>query len=305
MTRSLLPAVATVLIVLACTSAARDEAAIDPDDFESGRISITVRGEGPDVILVPGLASHRDVWAAVADSLDERYRLHLVQVNGFAGAEPGANVEGPVSAPVAEELARYIDATDLERPAVIGHSMGGTIAMMLTARHPESVGRLMVVDMHPNIGTLFSPPGASAEQVRQAADTFRAHILADTAGSPDGVLEQMFPGMTQVDSMRPMLMQGVRGTNRSVAANAFHELIVTDLTPELSRITVPMTVLYVVPPEAPVPPGEFARAVRASYAGAPHARIVKVEDSAHFIMFDQPGRFVAEVDTLFSAPTVR
>jgi pimeloyl-ACP methyl ester carboxylesterase len=206
-----------------------------------------------------------------------------------------------VSAPVAEEIARYIREADLERPAIIGHSMGGSIAMMLAARHPEAVGRLMVVDMPPYLGTLFGPPGATPEDVRRTADQFRAQILADSAGSPTGTLEKMFPGMTRVDSMRPMLMEGVRGTDRRTAANAFHELIVADLRPELARITVPMTVLYVVPAEAPMPPAEFDRAVRLSFAGAPHARVVKVEESNHFIQFDQPRRFVAEVDTLMRA----
>src|SRR5688572_15750607 len=59
--------------------------------FGSDRISVVTRGSGPDIVLVPGLDSHRDVWDGLADSLEGRYRLHLVQVNGFAGLAPGAN----------------------------------------------------------------------------------------------------------------------------------------------------------------------------------------------------------------------
>jgi pimeloyl-ACP methyl ester carboxylesterase len=210
-----------------------------------------------------------------------------------------------VSAPAAKEIARYIRESGLDRPAVIGHSMGGAIGMMLAARHPEVVGRLMVVDMHPFLGAIFGQPGATAEDLRRTADQFRAQILADSAGSPTGVLERMFAGMTRIDSLRPMLLEGVRGTDRRTAANAFHELIVLDLRPELARITVPMTVLYVVPPEAPLPPDEFDRAVRLSFANAPHARVVRVEASNHFIQFDQPGRFVAEVHALMRAARAR
>ena len=86
--------------------------------FASDRISVVTRGSGPDIVLVPGLDSHRDVWDGVADSLEGRYRLHLVQVNGFAGLAPGANADGPGSAPAAEEIARYITETGLTRPAV-------------------------------------------------------------------------------------------------------------------------------------------------------------------------------------------
>jgi pimeloyl-ACP methyl ester carboxylesterase len=300
--RAFLLAVTAVLVSEACAAPGGDDStAVSTDSFASDRITVETRGDGSDIILIPGLASHRDVWAGAADSLDGRYRLHLVQVKGFAGLAPDANADGPVSAPVAEEIARYIRETDLERPAIIGHSMGGSIAMMLAARHPETVSRVMVVDMPPYLGTMFGPPGATAEDVRRTADQFRAQILADSAGSPTGTLEKMFPGMTRVDSMRPRLMEGLRGTDRRTAANAFHELIIADLRPELARITVPMSVLYVVPAEAPMPAADFDRAVRQSYAGVPHARVVKVEQSNHFIQFDQPGRFVAEVDTLMRA----
>jgi pimeloyl-ACP methyl ester carboxylesterase len=299
--RAFLLGAGAVLALEACTSPGGDDSTPTADSFTSDRLTVTTLGDGPDIILVPGLASHRDVWAGVADSLGRRYRLHLVQVKGFAGLAPEANADGPVSAPVAEEIARYIRQTELDRPAVIGHSMGGSIGMMLAARHPDAVGRLMVVDMHPFLGATFGPPGATAEDTRRAADQFRARILADSAGSPSGMLEQMFPGMTRVDSMRPRLMDGVRGTDRQTAANAFHELIVADLRPELSRIAVPMTVLYVVPADAPMPPDEFDRAVRSSFANVPQARVVKVEDSNHFIQFDQPGRLVSEVDTLMRA----
>ena len=298
--RPLLFAATVTLAVVSC--APPPNSAAVPAQFRSDRIAVVTRGAGPDIILVPGLASHRDVWAGVADSLDDSHRLHLVQVKGFAGLPPEGNADGVVSAPVTEEIARYIDETDLDRPAVIGHSMGGMIGMMLAARHPEAVGRLMVVDMHPSMGMLFGPPNATAADLRNTADQFRAQILADTAGSPTGVLEQMFPGMTRVEAMRPMLLQGVRGTDRRTAANAFHEIILTDLRPELAHITVPMAVLYVHPPNVPLTPDEFDRAVRQSYANAPHARLVKVADSNHFIQFDQPGRFVAEVEALMRMP---
>ncbi len=303
--RSLLFAAGAGLALVSCASPAPRHEAQVLAEFVSDRITVVTRGEGPDIIFVPGLASHRDVWAGVADSLVDRYRLHLVQVNGFAGLAPRANADGPVSAPVAEEIARYIRETDLEQPAVIGHSMGGSIAMMLAARHPETVGRLMVVDMHPFLGAIFGPPGATAADLRQTANQFRAQVLADAPGSPTGMLEQMFPEMTRVEAMRPMLLAGVRGTDRRTAANSFHELIVADLRPELGRITAPMTVLYVVPPDAPLPPDEFDRAVRLSFANAPQARVVRIEDSNHFIQFDQPARFVAEVEALMRTARAR
>jgi pimeloyl-ACP methyl ester carboxylesterase len=280
------------LILSACTTTAGRE-------FASDRISVITRGSGLDVVLIPGLTGHREeAWGGVVETLDDRYRMHLIQVNGFAGVEPGANAEGPVSAPVAEEIARYIRESGLPRPGVIGHSMGGTIGMMLAARHPDVVGRLMVVDMMPFMGELFGPAGATPEGLRGIADQARAQILEAPPGT--GFIAQLFEGMTLNTQMQPVLMRLARESDRRTVANAFHELVVTDLRPELSRITAPVTVLYVQPPNVQVPPDQFDASMAGLYAGAPNARLVRIDHSRHFIQWDQPARFLAEIDTFMT-----
>ncbi len=270
-------------------------APVEAHAFASERISVTTRGTGPDIILIPGLTGHRDQWSEAAETLDDRYRLHLVQVNGFAGFAPGPNATGPVAAPVAEEVARYIAEAKLQRPAVIGHSMGGTIGMMLAARHPQQVGRLMVVDMMPYLGAVYVP-GANPEKVKAAADQQRAAILASPPGG--GMLGQMFPTMTLKKDKLPMLLDGLKASDKQTVANAFHELLVTDLRPELGKITAPMTVLYVADPSSGMTPAQFDAAMRDLYATAPRARLIRIDEARHFIQWDQPQRFLAEVDAL-------
>lgn len=286
--------VAGLVMAVAMLSACATSSAQAPA-FSSDRISVTTQGSGRDMIFIPGLSSSREVWDTTVAALGDGYRVHLVQLNGFAGAPVGANGEGPVAAPVAEEIARYIRETGLERPAVIGHSMGGTMGMMLTARHPDLVGKLMVVDMFPFMGAMFGGPNATPESVAPVANQIRVGMAA----SPQGVVSErtvhMINSMVRTESERARIIEHSRQSNVPTVANAFHELIVTDLRPELSRITQPMTVLYVVPPEAPVTPEQYEMFMRASYASVPHARIVKVEESYHFIMIDQLDRFVAEV----------
>ena len=289
--RFLLSAAIAALVLSACTSTT-------PREFTSDRISVVTRGSGPDIILIPGMTAHREGWGGVLDTLDDRYRLHLVQVNGFAGFPAGPNAEGPVSAPAAEELSRYISEARLDRPAVIGHSMGGSIGMMLAARHPEQVGRLMVVDMMPYVGEMFGGPGATAEKVRATADQVRAGILNSPPG--EGMIGQMFPTMTLKPEMVPVLMKGARESDRRIVGNAFHELIVTDLRPELDRITAPVTVLYVVPPNVPTTGEQFEAGMRQLYSNVANVRLVRIDDSRHFIHWDQPVRFASEVDAFMA-----
>ncbi|HEV2865188.1 MAG TPA: alpha/beta hydrolase, partial [Allosphingosinicella sp.] len=67
--------------------------------FEPTRFSVQVRGEGPDVILIPGLTSGRQVWNATVNAVPG-YRYHLIQVAGFAGEAARGNAQGPMVAPL-------------------------------------------------------------------------------------------------------------------------------------------------------------------------------------------------------------
>ncbi|MGD9981869.1 MAG: alpha/beta fold hydrolase [Hyphomonadaceae bacterium] len=288
---------AGALALAACATAPAEQA---EQGFRSDRISVVTRGAGRDVILIPGLSSSRDVWTTTADALDDTYRVHLVQLNGFAGEPVGGAGDGPVSAPAAEEIARYIRESGLERPAVIGHSMGGTIGMMLAARHPDAVGKLMVVDMFPFMGNMFGGANATPDSVRPIADQIRAAMAA----SPPGVVSEQtratINSMVRTESARPEIIEHARVSDRTVSANAFHELIVTDLRQELGNIRAPLTVLYVVPPNIPFTPEQYDGFMHASYANAPNARIVRIDESWHFIMIDQFDRFMSEVNAFLA-----
>jgi pimeloyl-ACP methyl ester carboxylesterase len=264
--------------------------------FASDRISVEVQGAGPDVVLIPGLSSHPDVWASTVAAMPG-YRYHLVHVAGFAGKPAGANATGPVVEPVAEEIARYIREAGLERPAIVGHSMGGTWAMLVAARHPELASRVMVVDMIPFMGAMFGGPNATPDTLRPVAQQIRQAMAAATPAARRQQIEQTIAGMVRTESLRPGVVEQSLASDSAVSGEAFYEIIVTDLRPDLRNIRVPLTVLWVHPPQAPFGPEQMETYYRASYANAPHAVIRRIPDSYHFIMFDQPEVFQREFRT--------
>ena len=267
--------------------------------FESGRFHVRVDGpEHPvgDVILIPGLSSSPHAFDLLTEELKGRYRVHRIHVQGFAGASPKDNATGPVAAPVAEDLARYIAEQGLNRPAVIGHSMGGTIGMMLAARHPDSVGRLMVVDMIPFMGAMFGAPGATAESVAPMADQIYTAMSATPREQYQAQADAQIAAMINTESLRAGPLEDSRKSDQQVSSSAYRELIVTDLRPELGRITAPTTVLYVRFNDPRMTNDMVDGIYRASYATLPGATLTRVDDSAHFIMLDQPARFAAEVN---------
>jgi len=262
--------------------------------FESTRITVRTEGSGPDVVLIPGLNSSPRVWAEMIKAVPG-YRYHLVQVSGFAGQPKGGNTEGAVAAPVAEEIDRYIKEAGLKQPAVIGHSMGGTMGMMLAARHPGDLSRLMVVDMVPFMGIFFGGPSATASSVVPVADRVEAGMRAASPEDRSKRAVETINGMVNTESMRAGAIDDSMRSDADVGTRAYRELIVTDLGPELSKITVPVTVLYVQPKAMPVPAEHFDAGYKSVYAPIQNVRLKRIDNSAHFIMWDQPGRFQAEV----------
>ena len=267
--------------------------------FASERITVRTEGTGPDVVLIPGLNSSPRAWTSTVAALPG-YRYHLVQISGFAGQPVAGNKEGNVAAPVAEEIARYIKESELKQPAVIGHSMGGTIGMMLAGRHPAALSRLMVVDMVPYLGTLFAGPGATPAKVEAVADMIATGTRAATPEQRAMRASDTIAGMVNTEAMRAGAVKDSTESDPDVSSRAFRELIVTNLVPELQKITVPVTVLYVQPKSVPVSAEQFDAVYQSTYAPVKNLTLKRIPDSAHFIMWDQPKRFQTEVAAFLS-----
>jgi pimeloyl-ACP methyl ester carboxylesterase len=273
------PTLLAAAVGLACVGAAPAApvpAAPAARPFAPARFSVVVQGTGPDVILIPGLTGSRDVWKGTVAAVPG-YRYHLLQVAGFAGTPPPGNARGNVVAPLAEEVARYIAARGIKRPAIVGHSMGGTVAMMVAARHPALVGKVMVVDMLPQPAGIV---GGDAAGMRGLADSLR-----DLSATPGG--------RRLVESAIRLFGNPEGGADPDVTARATHELALTDLTPELPRIAAPLTIVY-----ASLDPSRRAaddNRYRAAYRGKRGARLIRIDNSGHMIMYDQPARFRAEL----------
>jgi pimeloyl-ACP methyl ester carboxylesterase len=261
----------------------------------SDRITVTVRGKGSDVVLIPGLACSGAVWDATAKQLEDHYRLHIVQVAGFGGAPANANASGTVLQPTADAIDLYIKTNHLKSPAIVGHSLGGLMGMMLAVQHPDEVGKLMIVDSFPFFGVIMGATDATNAQSQAAP--MRDMILNETQDAyAQG--EQDFLGtlVKSPDGLK-LAIKWASASDKSVVARALYEVMTTDLRADLHKIKAPVTLLYPWDTSSGFPREATDKLYHDNFASLPGAKLVCIEDSLHFIMLDQPAKFAIQLDT--------
>jgi pimeloyl-ACP methyl ester carboxylesterase len=265
--------------------------------FAPTRFSVVDLGKAgkPDVVLIPGMSCSRVVWEAETILLGPDYRLHLVQVNGFADAPAGPNASGPVLAPIVEELHAYIAANKLH-PVVIGHSLGGLLAMMLAEKYPEDVRKMVIVDALPYTAVLLDP-AATVEGMRQQTEAIRQQMLAMPADQYAAMQPMMAARMvTNIEAQKQVAASFIT-SDRAVAVEAMVEDLQTDLRRYVASIKTPTLVLYAYDETAQEPPAaKYEAMVQDAYKPMPNVTLVRIDNSRHFIMYDQPMKLNAAIE---------
>jgi pimeloyl-ACP methyl ester carboxylesterase len=297
--------IASALIAAACVLAplASHAATLPPDpqsaeSFDVGMLHVDRYGRGEPIVLLPGLASGAWTWNGIIPHLAARHSVYAITLAGFAG-RPAAG-DATVAA-FDRDLNALCDQRKLAKPILIGHSLGGTLAIAFAESHPDRVRAIIAADGLP----VF--PGTqqmSAEQ-RQAVGAQTAATVVKQTPADFLAFEKDYMARTAVADAAladQLATLSAKSAVPTVAAWLSADLA-ADLRPNLAKITVPL--LEIVPyspaegdPSAPL---HYTEAEKGDYyrmllAGAPKLDVVTIAPSRHFVMLDQPAAFEKAVD---------
>lgn len=265
-------------------------------------ISIAKSGSGPAVVFIPGLGSPRASWAGVIAGLDRHHTIHLVQVNGFGGDSPGANLKPGVLDGIVADLSAYLTREKAGGVRLVGHSMGGLAGMMFAQRHPVQVERLMIVDALPWFPVLLARGGAdpTPAQVEPIAKMMRDTVTARFGKPVDpAAVKADVDALAVKPESRAQMAIWASAADPRVTGQLLYEDMSTDLRPALSSLTMPITVV------APWDVSGFGKErtlafYRRQYATATTATFVDIPEAGHFVMLDQPVRFRSALDAFLT-----
>jgi N-formylmaleamate deformylase len=259
--------------------------------------TVKVTGKGRPIILIPGLSCSGAVWDGTVAHLKDRYECHVLTLAGFAG-QP--RIESPFLETVRNDLATYIKKQKLEHPVIIGHSLGGVLALWLASHDPELPGPLVIVDSVPFLPAAFNP-AATAETAKPMAEQIRSQMIGNKAqfvASSEMTVQSMVTRPADLD----LVMSWVKKTDPVAAADAMYDIFSHDLRTDIGKIKSPTLELgtWIAFKDYATREQTEAR-IRQQYAKLKNCKVVMAE-TRHFIMLDDPEWFYRQVDDFLSAP---
>ena len=202
---------------------------------------VKVEGSGQPMILIPGLSSHGSVWNDTVAKYKDNYQTHVVTLPGFAGVAP-MDLSSGFLVPIKEELLNYIENNNLKDPILIGHSLGGFMAMLMAIDKPDGFGKIIIVDSAPFFSALQNPM-ATVETAKAMADMTRKQMQGQSKERLAASLDMMLPAMI-LDKQNIEIAKnwGLYSDGPTVGL-AMYELMTTDLRDKIAVIESPVMLL--------------------------------------------------------------
>jgi N-formylmaleamate deformylase len=230
------------------------------------------------MVIIPGITSPAITWEFVAEELKSDFDVTVVDLRGRGLSDTPA--QGYGMAEHAADVEAVVVGLGLERPVVVGHSLGARIAAALAAQSPELTGPLIIVD----------PPltGPGRPEYPTSVETFREQLREAREGTTaDGVL-RFFPRWSRAEAeLRAQWLETCDEQAVVASWQAFHE---EDVMPAWRRLRQP--VVFVYGEDSPVITAEGLAEIRAEN---PAAEVVGIPDAGHMIPWENLGDFLAVV----------
>jgi pimeloyl-ACP methyl ester carboxylesterase len=246
---------------------------------QTSAIRVKKSGAGTPIIFLPGFITPGSVWDETVKNLKGTYESHLVSYAGFNGIEP---IEMPWYDNIKKELISYVATNKLKEVKLIGHSMGGNLAVDLAAELGNTVDRVIIVDALACMREVMMP-GVPSEAF-QYNSPYNQQTLEMSADAFQQTATMMAQGMTSVVEKQEVIELWILEADRKTYVYGYTDLLKLDLRPVLASIKIPVLILG-----APFPSKEVVvPTYEKQYASLANKKIEIAPSGRHFIMFDQP-----------------
>ena len=244
------------------------------------------RGEGDVLLLIPGLGGSGAFWRNQVEYFSPRHRVVTYDHRGV-GRSPQAPLHSSVSE-MADDALALMDALEIEKAHVVGHSTGGAIGQHLALRAPDRIRSLVLSSSWAGPTPLFVELFELRRKILLDAGAESYLFSGTLLVTPAWAIEDSYPGREKIVAERLKVFPGVEAELGRLNAVMTH-----DLRDEIRGIRVPTGVIS-AKDDVLTPPG-MARELAERIPGA---RRVMLPEGGHFCTVTVADRYNAELDRL-------
>jgi pimeloyl-ACP methyl ester carboxylesterase len=253
---------------------------------QSKSFSVEVSGKGEPILLFPGFTCTAQVWEQTITAISANHECHAFTFAGFGGVPAIGTPWLPV---IKDDILTYVRQKKLKNVTIIGHSLGGTLGMWLASAEPMLFKKLIAVDALPCTGALMMPNFKASDMVYD--NPFSKQQLSMDSLNFRKMAQQMAAGMCMNKAKHQQLIDWMTTADRKTYVYGYVDLLKLDLREDIARIQVPVVVLAATFPSKQV----VEKTWNAQLAKLPNKTIHYADNSAHFIMYDQPEWFLTKI----------
>lgn len=251
-----------------------------------GSIQVQVKGQGDPVLLLPGFTCPGEIWEETVAEISGNHECHIVTYAGF-GDVPAVDTLWLQT--IKQDLGKYLRQNDLKELSIIGHSMGGTLALWLASDKQFHIKDVMIIDALPCMGAMMIP-NYSSENITY--DTpYNQNLLKMTEAEFDGMAKNFAHYMSRTESKHEQITSWIKNADRKTYVYGYTDLLKLDLRKELLNIESRVLILAAANPSKSMVEGVY----NSQYSSLKRKEIIYIENSAHFIMFDQYEKYIEKV----------
>lgn len=253
---------------------------------QNSSIKVEVIGQGEPVLLLPGFTCPGEIWSETVEKISQNHECHMVTYAGF-GDVPAIDTLWLET--IKMDLDNYIREKDFSKLSIVGHSMGGTLALWLASGKEFDIENLLIVDALPCMGAMMMP-NYSSENI--SYDTpYNRNLLNMKDEEFKGMAMNFASYMSKSASKHQQIADWIIKSDRKTYVYGYTDLLKLDLREEISNIEAQVVILAAANPSKSMVEGVY----NSQYAALNSKQIVYVENSAHFIMFDQFDTYIKEL----------
>jgi N-formylmaleamate deformylase len=260
--------------------------------------AVQKEGHGPAMILIPGAYCSGDVWKETVARFKDRYTCYSLTLPGFAG-QPAIGLDNFLGT-VASEIASYIQKEGLGHPVIVGHSLGGFIALRIAVDNPGLPAEIICVSSAPFIPGLSMGNNVTVDSTRKIGGYIKKYMASATPEQTQQMQKSILKSMIRDTTRIPEVAVWAGKSDPATQGEAMCELFGTDLRPDMDKITCPILVIgdYVAYKNYGATRESVTKSYQEQFAKAAQVRIVLSDSAYHFIMFDDAQWFYQQVASI-------